>query len=285
MSVFKEHYKTHSIPVPIHHFVLGSGYSPAVDSLKGKLSGDWEEKPSLFFKDVPSIPAPTVQSHSGAYRFFVHKKHNKSIVLQCGRVHAYEGHSAQTVVQPVVQSRLAGTKNFTITNISGGLKKEHTIGTVIALTDHFNQTAMSPLIGQNYQTEMKGLDYFPDMSQIYDLKTKDKIAKEMKALKLTVKDGVYVGALGPELENPAHIEWLNRSSQGLFDCIGMSTVLEVIALRHMQACVSAFSLVSNPAAGVNPDYTELSGKDIIDSAKEYAEPMIESFFKFIEKEL
>lgn len=284
MSVFKEHYKKHNLSIPSYHFVLGSGFSPAVDIIFKKFSQSWEEKQALSFKDVPQIPTPTALSHTGVFRYFLHKDTGRSLILQCGRVHLYEGHSAQTVVQPVVQSRLAGTKNFIITNISGGLKLDHKVGTVIALKDHFNHTGKSPLVGQNYQTEMEGLDYFPDMSQIYQPALTDQIMSCMQDLKLDVRKGIYVGALGPELENPTYIEWLNRSSQGLFDCVGMSTVLEAVALKHMRACISGFSLVSNPAAGVNPAYKELSGSDIIGSAKQYAQPILESFFNFSEKQ-
>lgn len=310
MSVFKEHYKKHNLKTPVYHFVLGSGYSSAVDKLQDKISNFWEEKPSLHFKDIKQIPKTTAPSHAGLFRFFVYKgKGQQSIVLQCGRVHAYEGHSAQTVVQPVLQSRLAGTKNFIITNISGSLKKEHSIGTVIALTDHFNQTGMSPLVGQNYLNlsqekkslplnsqltnsqnneslpdDMKNLDYFPDMSMIYDSQMRESISQEMRSLNVKVTDGIYVGVLGPELETPAHIKWLNKSSQSLFDCVGMSTVLEAIALKHTQAKVCGFSLVSNPAAGVDPNQKKLSEKDFINSTKECARSIVESFFVFSEKQ-
>lgn len=283
MSVFKEHYKKHNLPIPLYHFVLGSGFSPAVDDVVKSLSQTWKEKETLFFKDVPEIPSPTVLSHAGAFRYFLHESTGCGLILQCGRIHLYEGHSAQTVVQPVVQSCLSGTNNFIITNISGGLKLQHRVGTIIAIKDHFNHTGKSPLVGHHYQTEKKDLDYFPDMSQIYQPSLTNEIITCLQKFKLNAYKGIYVGALGPELENPTYIEWLNRSSQGLFDCIGMSTVLEAIALKHMRASLAGFSLVSNPAAGVDPDYNEISGSDIIKSSKQYAHSIIESFFHFSEK--
>ncbi len=283
---FTQHCKKIKISSPIYHFVLGSGYSPLVDQVKTlKVFKNWEEKPSLFFKDIPRIPVPTVNSHEGVFRYFLHKPTGLSIVLQSGRIHAYEGHSAFVVVQPVIQSFLSGTKNFIITNIAGGLKKEHKIGTVIALTDHVNRTGMSPLVGVNLQDskDKKLGDQFPDMSSVYDSSIRNQIIDEFISLGLKVVKGVYVGVLGPELETQAEIAWLNRSSQGLFDAVGMSTVLEVIALKQLKANVSGFSLISNPAAGVHLEYKELSAKDMFFAIQDYAKKMIESFFSYSEK--
>ena len=281
MSLFRQHYKKINLSSPIYHFVLGSGYSPLVNEVKKlKAFEDWEERPSLLFKDIPAMPEPTIRSHEGVFRYFFHKPTGLSFVLQSGRIHAYEGHSASVVVQPVIQSFLSGTKNFIITNISGGLKKEYKIGTVIALDDHVNRTGMSPLVGtslQNDKGEKLG-DQFPDMSLTYDSKMRQQITDEFVSLGLKVVKGVYVGVLGPELETPAEIEWLCRSSQGLFDAVGMSTVLEVIALKQARANVSGFSLISNPAAGVDSEYKELSSKKMFSVIQEQAKKMIESFF-------
>ncbi len=286
MSLFRQHYQKANLSPPIYHFVLGSGYSPLVNEVKKlKVFNNWEERQSLFFKDIATIPIPTIPSHEGVFRYFFHKPTGLSIVLQSGRIHAYEGHSASVVVQPVIQSFLSGTKNFVVTNISGSLKKEYKIGTVIALTDHVNKTGLSPLVGTGLKdSQGKSLgDPFPSMSRVYDSNMREQITEEFLSLGLKVAKGVYVGVLGPELETSAEIEWLNRSSHGLFDAVGMSTVLEVIALKQARAKVSGFSLISNPATGLDSEYKELSAKEMFSAIQEYAKKMIESFFSYSEK--
>ena len=286
MSFFEKHYKKIGIDPPVCHFVLGSGFSSHLDQIKKlDLFQNWREGDSFYFGDAPGIPAPSVRSHSGFYRFFVHKANGKAISFQCGRLHLYEGHSANTVAEPVLRILLAGTKKFVLTNISGGLKKEHTPGTVVALKDHVNMTGLSPLTGpEKTDSTGKKLGHrFPDMSQVYDSHIKEQISKEMMKLGLRLVSGIYVGLSGPELETPAQIEWLNRSSKGLFDAVGMSTVLEAIALKQAGAKLGGFSLISNPAAGADLNYKELPFKEMCAMIEPYVFKMLQSFFYYSEK--
>ena len=288
MSFFGNYYKKINISPPLCHFVLGSGFSNSLDKIKEMdFFQSWTEKKACSFADNPEIPAPTVKSHDGLYRFFVHKESNQSISFQCGRIHLYEGHSAQTVAEPVMQILLAGTKHFVLSNISGGLKKEHTVGTVIALSDHVNFTGTSPLIGPERGTPNgKKLGHrFPDMSRIYDLETREKISSELLRLQIRVSPGVYVGLCGPELETPAQIQWLNNSSNGLFDAVGMSTVLEAIALKQAGAKLAAFSLISNPACGVDPNHSELSFAQMISNIEEPILKILQAYFQYSENNL
>jgi len=286
MSRFQTHYDKIQISPPVYHFVLGSGYSTMLDDVKeSNLCKNWEEKPGLSFKEA-SLPHTTVDSHPGVFRYFLHKPSGSSIVFQNGRLHSYEGHPAEVVAQPVVNSFLSGTKNFIVTNISGSLKTEHKIGTVVALTDHFNRMGQSPLIGSLLQDECAQhiQDRFPDMSAVYNAKAREQIMKELIERGLKVVQGIYVGVLGPEMETPAEIQWLNRSSQDLFDAIGMSTVLEVIALQQLGACISGFSLISNPAAGVDKNYKQPLSQDMLSNIQVYVRKMIEAFFIYSEKQ-
>jgi len=286
MSFFEKHYKKVGIDPPVCHFVLGSGFSPNLDQIKQlDLFYNWQERDGFPFSDAPGIPPASVRSHKGSYRFFVHKTSGKAISFQCGRLHLYEGHSANMVAEPVLQVLLAGTKKFILTNISGSLKKEHVPGTVIALKDHINMTGLSPLTGaEKTDSAGKKLGHrFPDMSQAYDSHIREQVSKEMMTLGLRLVPGVYVGLSGPELETPAQIEWLNRSSKGLFDAVGMSTVLEVIALKQAGAKLGAFSLISNPAAGTDPNHKELSFKKMCTMIEPYVFKMLQSFFYYSEK--
>ena len=186
-----------------------------------------------------------------------------------------------------MQMRLAGTKHFVLSNISGGLKKEHTPGTVIALKDHVNMTGSSPLTGPEKTNRLgKKLGHrFPDMLQVYNSDMREQISKELMKLELRVTPGVYVGLSGPELETPAQIKWLNTSSKSLFDAVGMSTVLEAIALKQAGAELGAFSLISNPAAGVDPYYKELSFKEMCQVIEPHVFKILQAFFYYAEKKL
>ncbi len=283
MSFFKEHYKKIGIDPPICHFVLGSGLSLSLDKMKGRDSlKNWREREGFSFSDVPGLSAPTVRSHLGCYRFFVHKSSGRAISFQCGRLHLYEGHSAGAVAEPVLKVLLAGTKRFVLSNISGSLKKERPPGTVIALKDHVNMTGVSPLTGpERADSSGKKLGHrFPDMSRVYDSDMREQISQEMIQLGLNPATGVYVGLSGPELETPAQIEWLSKSSQGLFDAVGMSTVLEAIALRQAGAKLAGFSLISNPAAGLDLHYKELSFKEMIKAIEPCALKILQAFFNY-----
>ena len=286
ISFFEKHYKKIGIPPPVCHFVLGSGFSSHLDKVKElDLFKNWEEPEGFSFSDVPGLPPPSVRSHEGLYRFFVYKATGLAVSFQCGRLHLYEGHSADIVVEPVMRILLAGTKHFVLSNISGGLKKEHTPGTVIALKDHVNMTGSSPLIGPEKTNRLgKKLGHrFPDMSQVYDPDMREQISKELMKRELRITPGVYVGLSGPELETPAQIKWLNTSSKSLFDAVGLSTVLEAIALKQAGAELGAFSLISNPAAGVDPYYKELSFKKMCQMIEPYVVKILQAFFYYSEK--
>lgn len=283
MSFFEEHYKKIGIQPPFCHFVLGSGFSSHLDKISElDQFKNWEEREGFSFASVPGLPAPTVRSHAGRYRFFVHSPGGQAISFQCGRLHLYEGHSAKVVVEPVMQVLLAGTKRFVLSNISGALKKDHTVGTVIALKDHINMTGQSPLTGPEKTTasgKKLGLR-FPDMSRLYSTNIRERISKELMERGLRVTPGIYVGLSGPELETPAQIQWLNNSSKSLLDVVGMSTVLEAIALRQAGAELGALSLISNPAAGVDPHYRELSFKEMCQTIEPYVFKILQSFFSY-----
>lgn len=287
MSFFKKYYQKINIPTPSYHFVLGSGFSDHLDEVKKiDLFQNWEEGEACAFSDVPGLSAPSVDSHKGLYRFFVHKESSLSVCFQCGRLHLYEGHSAEQIVSPVMRIRLSGTKNFILSNLAGGLKKEHSPGTVIALRDHVNMTGKSPLLGPEKKdgSGNKIGPRFPEMTKIYDVNFRERISSELLNLGVRVNSGVYVAVLGPELETPAQIEWLNRSSGSLFDVVGMSTALEAVALKHSGARLAAFSLVSNFAAGLEPQSKELSFEDMRKSITPSALKILQAFFLFSEKQ-
>ncbi len=117
-------------------------------------------------------------------------------------------------------------------------------GGLLLLCDHVNLTGTNPLVGPNEPAFPR----FPDMSAAYDLRCRELARATARAEGLELHEGVYAGVLGPSYETPAEIRMLRTLGA---DAVGMSTVLEVIALRHRGVRVGAVSVVTNVAAGLS----------------------------------
>jgi len=113
------------------------------------------------------------------------------------------------------------------------------------VTDHLNLTGTSPLIGPNDDSIGPR---FSDMTNAYDPEIRRKLVEVAREANLPLHQGVYAGLLGPQYETPAEVRMLRGLGA---DAVGMSTVLEVIALRHMGVRVGALSCITNLAAGIS----------------------------------
>ncbi len=214
---------------PSFHVVLGSGFGEALFE-----NASWRERSELFFQEVPGLAATTTPDHKGNYRIFEHVKTGVSAVFQSGRLHGYEGHSAQKAVLPVMIPRLAGIQNFLLTNAAGGIINGCQPGHVMVIRDHINFTGQNPLIGENPAHGPR----FPYMSEIYDAQWRNQLVQVLSP-SLPVHTGVYLGLIGPSFETPAEIELFAKWGVG---AVGMSTVWEAIALKHSGARIAALSL-------------------------------------------
>lgn len=282
MSYLAKEYEKRSFNIPDFHFVFGSGISTAWTDLQEKGLDDWEESFSVPFYLINGLKVPTVNTHEGVFRYITHKSTGKTICFQCGRLHGYEGLSAQHVARPVKESFLAGTRKFILTNISGSLQKELPVGAIVSIKDHINFTGQNPLVGPNSQKTDGTLlgPRFPDMTNVYDLELRNRITKELVSQDLKVEEGVYLGVLGPSLETPAEVRLFAQWGASV---VGMSTVWEAIALKHMGVQIAGFSLVSNFASGLQED-VELSNEDMLKSIQGYSEKMLRGFLNFCEQE-
>ena len=214
--------------------VLGSGLGAFADTLR-----NLEKVP---YAEIPHIPPPKVLGHAGNLCF----GHVDDVPVVCmqGRVHLYEGHPIWQVVHGVrVMARL-GVSCVLVTNASGGLEPSWAPGDLMVVTDHLNLMYHHPLVGPN--EEALGTR-FPDMTNAYDATLRKKLAAVAEAEKLPLREGVYAGLLGPSYETPAEIRMLRILGA---QAVGMSTVPEIIALRHMKVPVPALSCITNLAAGV-----------------------------------
>jgi purine-nucleoside phosphorylase len=161
-----------------------------------------------------------------------------------GRVHLYEGYTPQEVTFPIRVFGRMGIRAVILTNAAGGINLSYSQGALVVIRDHVNLQGVNPLVGPN--DDRFGVR-FPDMTHAYAKDYRQIAREEAGKLKIPQHEGVYAGLLGPSYETPAEIEHLRRIGA---DLVGMSTVAEVIAARHMGIKVLAISCVTNMAAGI-----------------------------------
>lgn len=177
-----------------------------------------------------------------------------TVLYQRGRIHSYQGHDAHEVVFVVRLAALLGARVLIMTNAAGSLDPRLTPGSMVLIKDHLNLIGLNPLRGS---VPASWGPQFPDMSEPYDPRLR-KVALEIAEEEgYPLPEGVYAGVSGPSYETPAEVEMLRRLGA---DLVGMSTVLEVIAARHMNVRCLGISVVSNLAPGVGTapvDHTEV----------------------------
>ncbi len=192
-----------------------------------------------------------------------------------GRLHSYQGYDAFQTVFPVRLAALLGAETLIMTNASGGLTREHPAGTLALVEDHLNLTGLNPLRGE--LPERWG-PRFPDMTDAHDPELRHLAASVARELEIDLSSGVYAGLAGPSYETPAEVRMLAGLGA---DLVGMSTVLEVIAARHLGVRCLVLSLVSNPAAGVTDgglDHAEVltAGKEAAGSVRRLLMRLLEA---------
>jgi purine-nucleoside phosphorylase len=227
--------------------VLGSGIGSFADVVTNAVVTN--------YGDIPHWPAASIVGHVG--RLVTGTIAGKRVAVLSGRAHAYEGHDLATVVFATrVMGRL-GVTQIILTNASGGINAAFTAGSLMIIDDHINLQGASPLAGSN--DDRLG-PRFPDMSEVYSARLRgiaDAVARDRGIL---VVHGVYVCLPGPNYETPAEVRFLRTIGA---DAVGMSTVPEAIAARHMGIEVLGVSCIANMAAGVFPD--PLKHDDILET--------------------
>lgn len=183
-----------------------------------------------------------------------------------GRLHAYQGFAADQVVFGVRLAGLLGARTLIVTNASGGIYEGAKPGDLVTISDHINLTGLNPLVGT---LPSSWGPQFPDLVEAYDPRLIAAARREAESLGVVLRSGVYVGVLGPSYETPAEIQAFRRLGA---DLVGMSTVLEVIAARHLGMRCLGLSLVTNPAAGAQPPgEAMMDHDDVLEVGKRAAE--------------
>jgi purine-nucleoside phosphorylase len=214
--------------------VLGSGLGSFADSLT--------DATKIAFAEIPAFPRSTAIGHAGQL-VIGHVGAVPVAVLQ-GRVHLYEGYSAQEVAFPMRVFGRMGIRSVILTNAAGGINLTYKQGALVLISDHINLQGNNPLVGAN--DDRFGVR-FPDMTHAYTKSYREMAQEEARNLGMTLHEGVYAALLGPSYETPAEIRYLRTIGA---DLVGMSTAFEVIAARHMAINVLAISCVTNMAAGI-----------------------------------
>jgi purine-nucleoside phosphorylase len=232
--------------------VLGSGLGPYSAGLPGAVE--------MAYADIPGFPVPGVEGHGGSL-FSVEL--GGPVLVFSGRVHAYEGWDLADVVFGVRTAALAGCRTIVLTNAAGGVGEGLAPGDLVVIRDHINLTGRNPLTGPN---DPRLGPRFPDMSEVYPAPIRSLAMAIGEGVGVPLKEGVYAWFLGPSYETPAEVRMAKRLGA---DLVGMSTVPEAIAARHMGAAVLGISLVTNLAAGIST--TPLSHEEVTETAQKARE--------------
>ena len=219
---------------PAIGLVLGSGLGAFARSL--------EKATAIPYGEIPRFPASTAIGHSG--ELVVGHCQGVPVAVMSGRAHYYEGYTMQQVVFPVRVLGRMGVKTLILTNAAGSVNVNYKPGELMVLSDHINLMGSNPMIGPN--DDELGQRFF-DMSETYDPHLREIAEKACWKAGVTVRKGVYLALSGPSYETPAEIRMLRTLGA---DAVGMSTVPEAIAARHMGIRVLGISCITNMAAGV-----------------------------------
>ena len=216
--------------------VLGSGL--------GDFARQVEKSAEISYDSLPGFPVSTVAGHAGKLIFGYVR--SVPVVVMQGRVHYYEGYSMEQVVAPIRLMGMLGAKKLLLTNAAGGVNMDFTPGDLMVITDHISAFVPSPLRGENPAALGPR---FPDMSRVYDEDMRRAVLTAGEKLGQSLRQGVYLQWQGPNYETPAEIRMFRTLGA---DAVGMSTVCEAIAARHMGLRVCAISCITNMACGILP---------------------------------
>ena len=222
---------------PVVGVVLGSGLGGFADAVENPVE--------IPYGDIPGWPVSTAIGHAGT--LVIGEAAGVPVAVMKGRAHLYEGHPPEKVVFGIRVLGRLGIRSLVLTNACGAVDTSLEPGQLVLISDHLNLQGTSPLVGPN--DEALG-PRFPDMSDAYDPELRAAAKAAGARLGVELREAVYAAWLGPAFETPAEIRMMRTLGA---DLVGMSTVPEVLAARHMGIRCLAVSCVTNMAAGVLPE--------------------------------
>lgn len=224
--------------------VLGSGL--------GEIADEVQDAIVISYHDIPYFPESTVVGHEGALVYGV--LNGTHVLVMKGRIHYYEGYSLEEVMFPVRVMHALGIDQLVITNAAGGINYNFEPGDLMLIVDQLNFTGTNPLLGPN-EDELG--PRFLDMNAAFDKELQHLAHKAALEQQIELKEGVYMGVTGPTYETPAEIRMFRVLGA---DAVGMSTVFEVIAARHVGMRVLGISCITNLGSGMQ---TSLNHSEVV----------------------
>ncbi|MDI6815987.1 MAG: purine-nucleoside phosphorylase [Actinomycetota bacterium] len=242
--------------------ILGSGLGGLVDEV--------ENAKSFTYDELPHFPRPTTEGHFG--NLVIGMLAGKRVAVMQGRFHYYEGYTSAGISYPVRVLSGLGAKTLIVTCAAGGLNQDFTQGDIMAIKDHINMMPTNPLVGAN-DDEIG--PRFLDMTEAYNSEYLALARRVSETEGIPLKEGVYVGLLGPAYETPAEIKYYSTMA----DAVGMSTVPEVLTARHAGLDVLGFAVITNVSGGQH----KVSHEEVITAAQKSSESLIRLIIKVLEK--
>jgi purine-nucleoside phosphorylase len=245
---------------PEYGVILGSGL--------GSFTDDIQIEFTLPYSEIPNFPVSTVEGHKGALVFGTIG--TKKVVAMQGRFHFYEGYSMKEVTFPVRVMKFLGIEKVIVSNASGGVNSNYKVGSIVIIKDHINMMPEHPLRGKN--DERFG-PRFVNMSEPYSKSMIVKAKELAQNLNIEVQDGIYLGLQGPTFETLSEYRMVKILGA---DCVGMSTVPEIIVARHMDMECFGISVITD--MGDEDNIEEVNHEEVLKAAVK-AEPFVRKLIK------
>jgi purine-nucleoside phosphorylase len=230
------HIRSRISPFPEIAILTGTGLSASADGVMIHAQ--------FAYGDIPHFPVSTVEGHPG--QLVIGDLNGRKVAVFKGRFHLYEGYSPQEVIFPIRVMQELGVKWFIVSNAAGGLHSRFSPGDILVIQDHINLTGHNPLLGPH---EPDWGNRFPDMTHAYDPDLSKLALSLGNQLNIPLQTGVYAGLLGPSLETPAEIRFLQTIGAS---AVGFSTIMEVIAAVQAGMKVIGLSTLTNVHDPENP---------------------------------
>ncbi|GAA4326720.1 purine-nucleoside phosphorylase [Flaviaesturariibacter amylovorans] len=240
--------------------VLGSGL--------GNFTNEIEVTAAVSYADIPHFPVSTVEGHSGKLIFGTIA--GKPVIAMAGRFHFYEGYGPEEVVFPIRVMKALGVQTLFVSNAAGGTVSSWKVGDLMLITDHISFATINPLLGRN--DERFG-PRFPDMSEPYKKELITRAKEIASANGIPLREGTYFGVTGPTFETRAEYKLIHTLGG---HAVGMSTVQEVIAARHMGIDVFAMSVITD--IGIREEENIITHQEVLEAAHA-AEPKLTLIFR------
>jgi purine-nucleoside phosphorylase len=264
-----EHLRDILPDTPVAGIVLGTGL--------GNLAREITDAMVIPYDKIPNFPRSTVEGHAGA--LIAGKLEGRPVIAMQGRFHFYEGYSTQDVTFPIRVMKYLGIRALILSNASGGLNPDFSVGDMMFVEDHLNLMNLmneNPLNGPHHD---EFGSRFPDMSRPYDPGLMEKAERIARTLGIGYRKGVYAGVTGPTFETPAEYRYIRFAGA---DAVGMSTVPEAIVAAQMDLPVFAISVIAD--LGVAGKIVEISHKQVIDAASQ-VEPHMTRLIRELVREI